>query len=50
MQFWITKLQGWPGADVMVCAIGWAVEARTKGRSEEQEQRRQEEQEQNTRQ
>ena len=50
MQFWIMKLQGWPGGDVMVCAIGWAVKARRKRRSEEQEQRRQEEQEQNTRQ
>ena len=39
-QYWMTKLQGQPGGDVMVCAIRWAVEARRNRRQEEQEQDR----------
>ena len=51
MQHWKTEWQAKPGADkgqmkVLECGIRWAVEARRKGRGDEQEQRRQGEQEQ----
>ena len=53
MQYWKTELQAKPGEDkgqmkVLECGIRWAVEARRKGRGDEQEQRRQGEQAQNS--
>ena len=53
MQYWKTELQAKPGADkeqmkVLECGIRWAVEARRKGRGDEQEQRWKGEQEQNS--
>ena len=41
MRHWANKLQERPRGDVLECGIRWAVEARRKGRGEQQEQWRQ---------
>ena len=46
MRHWASKLQERPRGDILECGLRWAVEARRKGRDEQQEQRRQGEQEQ----
>ena len=41
MRHWASKLQERPRGDILECGLRWAVEARRKGRNEQQEQRRQ---------